>query len=95
MIKCVKWFAKFCARDFLLDDAPQSGKPVEVYNNQIETLIQNNQQYHLGESRHTDKIKINKLPSENEKCVFHFTEKTYRLFGQPTSRPKTYTFNFP
>ena len=25
-----KWFAKFHARDFLLDDAPWSGGPVEV-----------------------------------------------------------------
>ena len=32
---CQKWFAKFRARDFLLDDAPQSGRPVEVDSNQI------------------------------------------------------------
>ena len=25
-----KWFVKFCAGDFLLDDAPRSGRPVEV-----------------------------------------------------------------
>ena len=24
---CQKWFAKFHAGDFLLDDAPQSGRP--------------------------------------------------------------------
>ena len=28
--KCQKWFVKFCAGDFSLDDAPRSGRPVEV-----------------------------------------------------------------
>ena len=42
---CQKWFVKFCAGDFLLDDAPQSGRPVEVDSNQTETLIENNQCY--------------------------------------------------
>ena len=37
-----KQFSKFCAGDFLLDDAPKSGRPVEVDNDQIETLIENN-----------------------------------------------------
>ena len=35
---CQKWFVKFCAGDFLLDDALWSGKPVEVDRDQIETL---------------------------------------------------------
>ena len=39
---CQKWLAKFCAGDFLLDDAPWSGRPVED-SDQIETLIENNQ----------------------------------------------------
>ena len=30
------------AGDFLLDDAPWSGRPVEVDSDQIETLIENN-----------------------------------------------------
>ena len=42
---CQNWFAKFCARDFSLDDAPQSGRQVEVDSDQIETLIENNQHY--------------------------------------------------
>ena len=29
---CQKWFAKFRAGDFLLEDAPQSARPVEVDN---------------------------------------------------------------
>ena len=42
---CQKWFAKFCAGDFLLDDAPQSGRPVEVDSDQPETFIENDQRY--------------------------------------------------
>ena len=34
-----KWFVKFCAGNFLLDNTPQSDRPVEVDSNQIETLI--------------------------------------------------------
>ena len=40
---CQKWFAKFHARDLSLDDAPWSGRPVEVDSNQINTLTENNQ----------------------------------------------------
>ena len=40
-----KWFVKFRAADFSLDDAPHSGRPVEVDSDQIETLIENNQCY--------------------------------------------------
>ena len=36
---CQKWFAKFRAGDFSLDDVPRSGGPVEVESDQIETLI--------------------------------------------------------
>jgi len=36
---CQKWLVKFCAGNFLLDNAPQSDRPVEVDSNQIETLI--------------------------------------------------------
>ena len=38
-----KWFKKFRAGDVSLDCAPQSGRPVEVDSDQIETLIDNNQ----------------------------------------------------
>ena len=34
---CQKWFATFRTGDFLLDDAPQSGRPVEVDSDQIKT----------------------------------------------------------
>ena len=42
---CQNWFAKFRAGDFLLGDAPQSGRPVEVDNDQTETLIESNPHY--------------------------------------------------
>ena len=31
---CQKWFEKFCAGDFSMDDAPHSGGPVEVDSDQ-------------------------------------------------------------
>ena len=42
---CQKWFAKYRAGDFSLDDAPWSGGPVEVHSDQIGTLIENSQHY--------------------------------------------------
>ena len=42
---CQKWLVKFCAGDFSLDNAPQSGKPIEVDSDQIETLTGNNKGY--------------------------------------------------
>ena len=46
---CQKWFAKFCAGDFSLDNAPRSGRPPEVESDQIETLIENNQHFTMQE----------------------------------------------
>ena len=42
---CQKWFVKFCAGDFSLDDVPRSGRPAEVDNNQIKALIENNKHH--------------------------------------------------
>ena len=60
---CQKWFAKFYAGDFLLDDAPRSGRPVEVDSNQIETLTENNQRYTTREIANI--LKISKSSVEN------------------------------
>ena len=49
---------KFCAGDFSLDDAPWSGRPVEVDSDQIETLIENNQRHTTQEI--VDILKISK-----------------------------------
>ena len=77
---CEKWFAKFCAGGFSPDDAPQSGRPVEVDSDQIETLIENDQHSTMWESLHTQNIQINKVIGENEKCVLHVMEKMKRAF---------------
>ena len=53
---CQKWFAKFRAGDFSLDDAPWSGRPVEVDSDEIKTLIENNQHYTTWEMANTLKI---------------------------------------
>ena len=56
-------FAKFRAGDFSLDDAPRSGRPVEVDSDQIETLIKNNKCYIMWEI--ADILKISKSSIEN------------------------------
>ena len=45
----LKWFVKFHARDFSLDDTPWSSRPVEVDRDQIKTLIENNQSQTMQE----------------------------------------------
>lgn len=40
-----KQFFEFRAGDFLLDDFPRSGRPVEADSYQIKTLIENNQRH--------------------------------------------------
>ena len=58
-----KWFAKFRAGDFLLDDASRLGRLVEVDSDQIEMLIENNQRYTTWEI--ADVLKISKSSTEN------------------------------
>ena len=60
---CQKWFEKFRAGDFLLDDAPRSGRPVEVDSDQIKTLTENNQCYTTREIANI--LKISKSSVEN------------------------------
>ena len=67
---CQKWFVKFCAGDFSLDDSPGSGTPVEVDSDQIETLIENNQRCATWEI--ADILKLSKSSVEN-----HFHQLGY------------------
>ena len=60
---CQKWFAKFRAADFSLDNAPQSGRSVEVDSDQIETLTENNQRCTMREIANI--LKISKSSIEN------------------------------
>ena len=46
---CQKWFAKFHSGNFLLDNAPWLGRPVEVDSDEIETLTENGQRSALRE----------------------------------------------
>ena len=62
-IGCQNLFAKFCVVDFSLDDAPQSGRPVEVNSDQIETLIKTNECYTMQETANI--LKISKSSTEN------------------------------
>ena len=65
---CQKWFVKFCAGDFSLDDVPRSGRPAEVDNNQIKALIENNKHHTTQEIAGILKIsKSIKLLVKNKK----------------------------
>ena len=59
-----RWFVRFYARNFLLTDAPQLGRPVEGDRDQIETSIENNQHYIMCEI--ADILKISKSSIENQ-----------------------------
>ena len=60
---CQKWFTKFCAGDFSMDDAPLLGRPVEVDSDQIEAITENNQLCITRER--ADILKISKSSVEN------------------------------
>ena len=91
---CQKWFAKFCAGDFLLDDAPQLSRPAEVDKDQIETLTENNQHYTTWEIADILKIsKSVKLLVKMENVSFVLWKTPYRLFGQPNNKKIKTTIN--
>ena len=77
LIECVKsGFAKFHVGGFLLDDAPRSGRPVEVGSYQIETLIENNQCNAMQEIANILQIsKSIKLLVKMKNTCFYFAEK--------------------
>ena len=68
---CQNWFVKFHAGDFSLDDAPQSGWPVEVDSSKIKTLTEKNQCYTTWEIADILKISKSIVIGENEKCIFY------------------------
>ena len=78
-----KWFVKFCAGDFSMDDA-QLGRPVEADGDQIKTLIENGQHYTMWEIADTLKIsKSTKLLLNMKNVSFILWKKVlYELFGQ-------------
>ena len=70
---CQKWFEKFQAGDFSLDDAPWSDRTGEVDSDQIETLIENNQRYTMPET--ADILKISKSSVENHSHQLGFVNR--------------------
>ena len=74
-----KWFAKFCAGDLLLDDAPWLSRPDEIGSNQIKTLLANYQHF-IWERANILKISKSIKLLVNMKNVFYFTEKAVWTF---------------
>ena len=71
---------KFRAGDFSLDNAPQSGRPVEADSDQIETLIENNQ--HSTTQEIADILKIPKsikllVKMKNVSFILRKTKQTF------------------
>ena len=80
-----KWFVMLHARDFSLDnDASQSGRPVEVDNNQIETVTENNQHYAMQEIAGILKLSKSMLMLfvKIKNVSFILQRKLYGLFGE-------------
>ena len=78
-----------------MDDAPQSGRPVEVDNAQMETLTENNQCYTTWERANILKIsKSKKLLVKVKNLSFILRKRVNDLFGQPNTFYKFYNF-FP
>ena len=67
---CQKWFAKFCAGYFSLDNAPWLGRPTEVDSDQIETLTENNQCHTMQEIAGI--LKLSKTSPENHLYQFGY-----------------------
>ena len=81
---CQKWFAKFCAGDFSLDDAPPLDRPAEVDSNQIKTLVENYQCYTIQEMGNILKIsKSMRLFVKIKTMYFILLKKPHGPFGQP------------
>ena len=89
---CQKWFAKFRAGDFSLDDAPQLGRPVEVESDQIETLIENKQHYTTWEI--DDILKIFKSSAENHLHQLGYAHR-FKVWVPHKLSEKTFLTVFP
>ena len=81
---CQKWFVKFCAGDFSLDDVPWSRRQVEVDSDQTETLTGNDQHSTMWDIANIHKIsKLMKLLVKMKNVSFLLWKKLNGLFGQP------------
>ena len=90
---CQKWFVNFCAGDFLLDNSPWLGRPVEVNSNQTETLTKNNQRSTMWETADILKIsKSIKLLVKMKNASFSLWKKPYRFLANPQYMRSQYAF---
>ena len=78
---CQKWFVKFRAEAFSLDNAPWLGRPGEVDSNEIKTLTEDNQHYTTQETANILTISKSIKLLVKIKHVFLW-QKPYGLFGQ-------------
>ena len=79
---CQKWFAKFCAGNFSLDDAPQLDRPGELDSDKIKTLNEKHQCSTTWERASILKIsKLMKLLVKIKNVSFILWKKPYGLFG--------------
>jgi len=53
---CRKWFARFRSGNFNLEDAPRSGRPSEINDDEIKALIENDR--HLTAEEIAKRINI-------------------------------------
>ena len=80
---CQKWFEKFHAGDFSLDDTLRSGRLVEINSDQTETLIENDQCYTTWKTDNILKIsKSIKLLVKMKNMSFILRKKLNRFFCQ-------------
>ena len=83
---CQKWFAKFHPGDSSLDNGPQSGRPVGVDNNQVETLIENSQHYTIQEIANILRISKSMKLLVKVKNLPLFHKITIRTFWPPPKK---------
>ena len=86
---------KFRAGDSSLDDAPRSGRPVEVDNDQIKTLTENNQYYTMWEIVNILKIsKSIKLLVKMKNVSFILWKKTKTFWPNQYFEKNKKLFNY-
>ena len=78
---------KFCAGDFLLNDALWLGRPIEVDSDQVKILIENNQHFTTWKIADILKISLSTKFVVKMKTVsfmvFYAKKNLNELFGQP------------
>lgn len=77
---CRKWFARFKSGNFDLEDAPRSGRPSEVDDNEIKALVENDR--HLTAEEIAEKINISATQVRAHLKAMGYVKKD-RYLGAP------------